>query len=51
MYAKLLLDAAVDNRPLLVDIEGVINEILIGYSRVPVERLDLSQIGGECRSN
>ena len=41
---------AKDDRPVIVDFDGAISEILIGYSRVPVERLNSPQIvfGGEC---
>lgn len=52
MCAKKSTAKEMNDRPLLVDIEGAASDILIGYSRVPLERLCSPQIrfGGEYES-
>jgi hypothetical protein len=39
--------------PLLIDVDAAVNDVLIGYSRVPLERLNSPQImfGGEWPDN
>ncbi len=41
-----------DARPTLVDVEGAIQAVLIGYSRVTIERLSSEQVmfGGEWKA-